>query len=126
MENQTDLEIGIGDKEVVTLQPQKVQIQEAKVSEVGEKKHKIIVLICKHPEQEEPIKISKVKYVKGDKVNLSSLWLTKDSDGKIQKDSPLAILLGFAKANNIKDLQGKEFDTVRESKDSGYLALKVY
>ena len=125
-ESTKDLEIGIGTKESISLTPKRVQVKKAEVTEVGEKKNKIVYLDCKHPDKDETIRISKVKYEKAGKLQVSSLWLNIDEDGKLRKGSAIAILLTTAGVENIKALEGKEFDTVRESEDSNYLALKAY
>jgi len=125
-ESTNDLEIGIGNKETISLEPKKVQVKKAEIEEVGEKKNKIVYLHCKHPDKDETIKISKVKYEKAGKLQVSSLWVNKDEDDKLRKGSAVAVLLDSAKVDNIKSLEGKEFDTVKESEDSNYLALKAY
>ena len=127
MENNTnDLEIGIGTKETISLEPKKVSVQKVGIEQVGEKKNEIVYLHCKHPDKDETIKISNVKYEKAGKLQVSSLWVNKDEDGNLRKGSAVAILLTSSGAENIKSLEGKEFDTIRESEDSNYLALKAY
>ena len=45
--------------------------------EVGKK----LTLICKHPDREEPIKISEMTFVAGKIVKTSTMWINIDEDG---------------------------------------------
>lgn len=126
MEETSELEIGIGDKEVEVLKPAKVKVVEVSTDEVtfGTKKNKKVILSCKHPDRDEPIAISKVKIARKDKLTTSGLWLTLDEDKKIQKNSSLAMFLVFANVQNLKELKEKEFDAIAD--DDGYLVIKSY
>jgi|TARA_R100000750_G_scaffold57858_1_gene45140 hypothetical protein len=124
METQNDLEIGIGTKEATALKPAKVTVVSAIVEEVGEKKNKKVVFLVKHPEKADPIKISSVKYLKGNQVVTSGTWLNMDEDGLIRKGSALALVLEKVFAKKISDLVAKEFDTDVDEKN--YLCIKVY
>jgi len=127
IETGNDMEIGVGTKESVALEPKNVLIQQAKIEEVKNKENKRIGdkvnLICKHPDKEEPITISSVKYEKGDQIKASGIWFNKDDEGKIQKGSALAIMLEHLKCSNIKELENKEVGTTL---DKGYLCVKAY
>jgi len=65
-----------------------------------------------------------VKYEKQNSIRITGLWYKIDADGKIQKGSALAILLGFYKSDNLKALIGKELNTSLDEK--GYLCIKAY
>jgi len=86
---------------------------------IGEK----IILICKHPDREDPIEISKIKYLKGDKVVSSGLWFNLDADGLIPKQSALAEMLNRYSCYCIDELVGKELST---DLDGQYLVIKAY
>ena len=127
MENtteQTSLETGIGTKEPVSLQPAKVKIENVNIEVVGDKKNEILKCAVKHPDKDELIKISEVKYEKNSELRTSALWVNKDDDGLIYKGSALATLLEFTGAKTPKDLEGKELDTVLD--DRSFLAFKAY
>jgi len=123
MESQEELEKGIGNIEPEILKPAKVKIVKVELKEI--KKMKKLVCSVKHPNREETIDISRVKYIgKGDKVSTVGLWYMEDSEGNIQKGTALAEFLIFNVAKNIKQLEGKEIETIAE--DSGYLCFKSY
>lgn len=128
METQEDLEITIGTKENVALKPMKVKIEKIEIESQKDKNGKVIgdkvVCSCKHPDKEELIKISTVKYEKKNKINVTGTWFNKDEDGLIKKGSALAILLQYLGAMNIRALEGREVDTSTD--DNGYLCLKAY
>lgn len=127
-ETQTKLDKKVGDKELQVLKPAKVLIAGVKLDPktVKGKTKDIVKIICKHPEREEPIEISKVKLVKGNTVKVSGLWYDEDEDGNIQKGSAIAELLNYCEAGSLRELEGHEVDTAKESDSSNYLVLKVY
>ena len=124
METQNELEMEIGTKESVSLKPAKVTVREATIETVGEKGNKKVVLSVKHPDKEELIHISQLKYVKGNQIVESGTWLNLDEDKKIRMGSALAVLMEKFKAKTINGLVGQEIETVLDSKN--YLCLKVY
>jgi len=124
METQTDLELGIGTKEMEKLKPQIVKIVKVRVEEVGDKKNEKLVCSSKHPSKEEPIDISSIRYLKNDKVTTTGLWINKDEDGMIRKGSALAVLMTTLQADILKQLEGKEVATIQD--ENGYLCFKVY
>ena len=125
MEEQNELEMGIGTKEAVTLKPAKVKIVSVRIEEVGEKKNKKLVCTCKHPDREETIDISSVKFEgKGNKLVVIGLWINKDEDDLIRKGSALAIFMNHIAAQTPKDIAGRECDTTED--DKGYLCIKAY
>ncbi len=86
----------------------------------------LIEIICKHPDKEESIKLTKIKQLRSDQIIITSLFVNVDSDKKFMKDSGIAALLKFAKVKTLKELEGKQLDTLKESENSKYLALKCY
>lgn len=85
--------------------------------------HKL-VLICKHPDKEETIKISEIKFISGESIKTSTIWINVDDDGNIQKGSTVALLLEKANVAIINDLPGKTLATELDS--NKFLAIKAY
>jgi len=123
-ETQNELDLAVGTKEAVSLKPAKVKIVNTQIVEVGEKGNKKVVCTVKHPDKEETVDISSVKYEKNQKLQVTGLWFNLDEDGLVRKGSALAILMGTLNAETIKDLNEKEVDTTGD--DKGYLCLKAY
>lgn len=86
----------------------------------------LVQIICKHPEKEEPIFISKIKTAIDEKVITKTLWEQLDEEENIQKGSAIDNLLEFTESDCLVDLEGKELDTIVESKDSQFLCLKLF
>ncbi len=126
METQEKLEKEVGTKEPEILKPEKVKVEKVDLAEVkfGSQTREKLVCSVKHPNKEELIDISKIKYQKKDKLQTSGLWYKEDEDGLIQKGTALAELLNFTGSKNIKELVGKEIDTVAD--EEGYLCFKAY
>lgn len=123
-ETQNELNLGIGTKELTTLKPARVKIESVKIEAVGDKGNKKVVCLCKHPEKEEPINISAVKFEKKDKLEFVGLWVNRDEDKLVRKGSALAVLMNFLNAKTIIELEQKEIDTIEDEK--GYLCFKAY
>lgn len=126
-EKQDKLKIGIGTKEMVSLKPAKVKIVKVDIIDVKPENPKIsdkVSVEVKHPDKEEPIHLSSLKYLKGDKIAEAGLWVSLDDDGLIRKGSTLAIFLESAGATTLEELKDKEVETV-EGK-SGFLCFKAY
>lgn len=121
---QEELEKGIGTKEAETLEPTKVKIENIEIEEVGEKKNKKAVFEVKHPDREETIKISKIKYERNKRLRIVGSWYSLDEDELIQKGSALAVLMNKLKAKTLKDMIGREPET--DVDDDGYLCIKAY
>jgi hypothetical protein len=83
-----------------------------------------LVLICKHPDREEPVKISEAVTIVGKSVKTSTLWVNIDEDGNIQKGSMVALLLDKFQVATINDLEGKTVPT--ELDENKFLAIKAY
>lgn len=131
METQEALKLGIGNKAPVTLQPKPVKVTGVRIDpksnkESGKEVGKIVVLICKHPDREEPLEITKMKTLKNDKAKVTGIWLNLDEDEKIQLGSPVAILLQSANVSTLDELAGKTLPTVAQSDTISYLCIKAY
>ena len=122
------LNVGIGDKEIVSLAAKPVKILTVSVEEQKNKAGKVVgdkvVCMCKHPDKEEAIAISSVEFMKKKQIKSSGTWFNLDSDDKIQKGSALSSLLVKLDAASIKAMEGKEAETVID--DKGYLAFRTY
>lgn len=88
--------------------------------EIGKK----LVIICKHPDRDEPVNISSMTFIAGKSVKTSTMWINVDEDGNIEKGSSLAILLQRYNKSTIKELEGTELIT--ELDESKFLAIKCY
>lgn len=124
VETNEELKLGIGNEEAVTLKPAIVKITDISIEEVGAKKSKKVICSVKHPDNPEPIKISGMKYENKGKLEISGLWINKDSRGLIRKGSALAILMNTLGVQQIGLLAGKDIPTIQDEK--GYLVFKVY
>jgi hypothetical protein len=124
------LKIGISKEEAkIALKPARVKIVGGKVEEVGAKKTSKLILLCKHPDKEEPISISAVKYEnRTGKLEVSGLWMYKNKEtGKLdepRKGSQVAALMQVTNVASLDQLTGKEVDTLLG--DDGYLCIKAY
>lgn len=119
-----ELEIGIGTKEIENLKPATVRIVNVNIEEVGKKGNKKLVCSCKHPDREEEINLSAVKYNQKDKLVTSGLWLNKDEDDLIRKGSALANFMENVSVTTLLELVTKEVPTTTDEK--GYLCFKAY
>lgn len=119
-----ELQTGIGTQEAVTLKPLAVIIKEITIEEVGDKKAKKIVCTCEHPDSDNPIKISQIKWENKGKLEVTGLWFNKDSEGLIRKGSALAVFLSQMNAKNPSELVNKTCNTILDEK--GYLSFKGY
>ncbi len=88
--------------------------------------NELVQIHCKHPDKDDPIKLTQVKRVNGDKMINTSLFVARDDDGKFMKDSGIATLLHFKQVSTLTALKGLKIDTVKESETSKYMALKCY
>jgi len=125
---QNDLDtIGVGTKEKQSLTPKPVKVISHKINPVSDRDGKEVgdklVLVCKHPEREDPIELSKVTYLKGKQVTSSGLWVHQDEDGLIPKNSALATAMNKYGCASIKEFDGKEIQT---DIDGSYLVIKAY
>jgi len=86
----------------------------------------LLQFMVKHPEKDELIVISKVKYIDGDKAVSKGFWIQLDNEGNFFKGSAVDIVLKKLGCSTLEETYGKDIDTVTESKDSPYLCLKGY
>lgn len=131
MDTQEILNTEIGTEEFTSLKPAKVKIEAVRVEEVfsGTNKEKKVgdklVCVIKHPDAKDLTELSSVKYeAKGGKLKTSGLWITKDSEGKLQKGSALTSFLFHHNAKKMNELIGKECDTTLD--ENNYLCFKIY
>ena len=125
MVEQNELKTRIGTEEAVTLKPGIVKIVEVKVEELGTNKSKKVICMCKHPDADDPIQISAIKYEKKEKLVTVGLWVNKDKEDFIQKNSALAAFMNFCDVATPEELKGKELKTITDD-NSGYLVFKGY
>jgi hypothetical protein len=131
METQIDYsKIGVGTKENQKLKPAKVKILGVKIQTEKKDgttlKSPIAHILCKHPDREETVELTKIKFEKNGKLEVVTLWVSMDDEGKFSKSSALAELLRFTKSETLSDLTGKEVDTMEQSKEDTYLCIKAY
>jgi hypothetical protein len=124
MQEQEILNTETGEKEAEALKPKRVKIVKVEIQEVGDKKNKKLVCAVKHPDRDETIQISSVKYESKGKLQVTGLWVNLDEDSKIRKGSALAIFTSISGVKVPKELEGKEVDTTEDEK--GYLCFKAY
>lgn len=125
---------GIGEKESKRiLQPKPVIVMGRSVEKIigkptgknaGKEVGKKLVLLVKHPDKEEIVKISQIVLIVGKSVKTSTLWVSIDEDGKIQKGSEIAILIELHKVKTIDELVGLTLQT--ELDENKFLAIKGY
>ena len=124
MEEQDILNLETGTKESINLTPKEVNIVKVTIREVGDKKIQKAVFSVKHPDKEEPIEISSIKWENKGKLDVSGSWVNLDEDKKLRKGSALAVTLAVKDAKTLKELEGQNFQTAED--DKGYLCLKAY
>jgi|PlaIllAssembly_1097288.scaffolds.fasta_scaffold00014_51 hypothetical protein len=124
---------GIGNKEQKSLEAKPVVVQGKIVEPVlgkaggknaGKEVGKKLVLICKHPDRQEPVSIASIVIVSGKTIKNSTLWVNLDEEGNLQKGSPIAILLQKYGASTLNELDGKVLQT--EVDESKFLTIKGY
>lgn len=125
---------GIGNKEGSKSLDAKPVVVQGKVAEpvmgkagsknAGKEVGKKLSLVCKHPDKEEPIKISSMVFISGKTVKSSTMWINLDEDGNIQKGSTVAMLLQKYQLPNVNAIEGKTLET--ELDENKFLAIKAY
>ena len=132
MEAQEILEKQVGnvDEPTTTVKPAKVKIAivviKTKDKDGNVMKTPLVQFMIKHPDKEELLVISKVKFVDGDKAISKGFWIQLDDEGKVFKGSGIDLILKVLGCKTLAETYGREIDTVEESKDSPYLCLKAY
>lgn len=123
-----ELKIGIGTEEQQQLKPVVVKVVAVNVEEVTTKDKKVskkVVCMARHPDREDSVSISGVKYErKGGKLAVTGTWLNLDSKGLIQKGSALAALMIKLDIATPQGLLDKEIETTTD--EQGYLVFKAY
>lgn len=130
MENYLEKKVGNIDKPKNALEPKVVtilgSILQDKTKDDKPMKVPLVNLMVKHPDKEDPVKISKIKSLIKDKVVVRTLWLVTDEKENIQKDSAVADIIKHFKVESLKELEGKVVDTVEESDESSFLCIKMF
>lgn len=124
METHEILNLETGTKESTALKPATVKIVNITIEEVGEKKNQKVVFSVKHPDKEELINISSVKYEFKGSLKVTGTWVNLDEDKKLRKGSALANLISFSGVSKLEELKDKDIGTAEDEK--GYLCLKAY
>lgn len=88
--------------------------------------NQLVQIHCKHPDQNDLIKLTQIQRIRGKDVINTALFVNVDDDRKFMKDSGIATLLSFNNVSTLKELEGLTMDTVKESETSKYMALKCY
>jgi hypothetical protein len=109
-----------------TLKPARVVIRKVRIETVGEgnKANDKAVFSVKHPDRDDLVEISSVKYERKGNLKVSGLWYKEDEDSLISKSTALAVLLQFLKVDCLLDAVDKEIMTAEDEK--GYLCFKAY
>lgn len=135
MENNEEtniLDTKTGNKDVPknTVGPAKVKITSVYIKEKNQEgktmKTPLAQFMVKHPDKDELIAISKVKYIDGDKAVTKGFWVQRDEYGEFYKGSTIDLILTKLGCETLAGTYGMEIDTVEESKDIPYLCLKAY
>jgi hypothetical protein len=124
MAEQKELETGIGDEEAIALKPAVVRIEDVKVEPVGEKKLLKAIFYSKHPDSQDLIPISGVKYESKGKLQITGTFYNKDKKDMIRKGSALAVFMQTFGCETLLEFKGKEIPTIQDEK--GYLVFKAY
>lgn len=126
----SELDKPIGNKEQPKLTAGSVVVESVEVVAKGEgkKKFKIVEFTVKHPDKEEPIKLSnlKLKKVQGNNETITKdgVWYREDSDGNIDMRCNAALILKFYNKQTLKQFEHTLITT--ELDNSGYLVIKAY
>lgn len=129
METQDILKAKIGTKENAKLKPAKVKILgveiQTKTKEGNVMKSPLLHILCQHPDRQDALKLSKVKFERNGKLEAVSLWVNLE-DGEFPKSSAVSELLRFLKVDSLENVAGKEIEAIEQSKEDTYLCLKAY
>ena len=118
-----DTEVGTRDNKKA-LAPAIVKVLEWEIKEGNEDISPIVEFLCLHPESDKPIRLSRIKFEKNKKIISTGLWVKKDTENKISKNSALGYFMKFNNCNVLNDFKGKELQTVRD--DNEFLVFKTY
>lgn len=113
-----------------TVQPAKVTIASVVIKEKDKEgvvmKTPLAQFMVKHPDKEELLSISKLKFLDGNNLKVVGFWVQTDKEGNFFKGSSIDRILELLGCETLADTYGKEIDTVTESDSSPYLCLKAY
>ena len=121
---------GIGTKEKSTLKPAVVKIAgidfQVETKDGKKMDSPLARITVKHPESEDTIVITKVKFEKNGKLIVVGIWCNLDEDGNFQKGSSVSAIMKHLGVEKLADAIGKEIATVEQSETDHYLCLKAY
>ena len=130
METHELLKTEIGTKETTILNPSKVKIVsveiQTKTKDGKEMDTPLVHFNCKHPDREDLISLSKVKFERNGKLEVVGLWAQLDEDNKFKKSSAVSAVMNFLSVSTLEEVYGKEIETTKQSEDNTYLCLKAY
>ena len=130
METHELLKTEIGTKETTVLNPAKVKIVsveiQTKTKDGKEMDTPLVHFNCKHPDREDLISLSKVKFERNGKLEVVGLWAQLDEDNKFKKSSAVSAVMNFLSVSTLEEVYGKEIETTKQSEDNTYLCLKAY
>lgn len=143
MEPDTENKPDVANKKVGNIEPKKntleakeveiIAIQEQTEKPIKEGQDKaekmkkpLVNVMCKHPDKEELIRISKIKVEDNNKIFTKSLWVVEDEEGNFQKGSAIDDFLKFMGKDCFADCYNIKIKTIVESDDSPFLCLKAY
>lgn len=132
MNNEDILSKKVGQNEVPrnTIEPARVKIVQVVImdkTKAGKKMSMpILQFFVKHPDKEEPLAITKMKILEGNKLNVRGFWVQVDKEGNFYQNSTIDEIMKFLKIEKLSDASGLEIDTVLESNENPYLCLKAY
>ena len=106
------------------IEPIKYKADNPDPKKAGKEIGKKLVLLCKHPDREELVRISGMKIIAGKTVKETTIWVKLDEDGMIEKGSHMALLLDKYGCKTLNELDGKTLLT--EPDEVGYLIIKCY
>lgn len=124
MEYESLINKKIGTIDIEKLKPKPVNVYSMEIKEIGAEKRKILSILCKHPDEEFPIQISKAKILDRKIIKDYGLWLSLDENNEFKKNSTIAKLMNHVGIITLKELMGKTLDTAED--DRGYLVFKLY
>lgn len=122
------METPVGSIERPKLEPKDCVVKAVEMKEgigKGGKPYQKLILHLQHPDKADYLNVSDAKVERrGGILKVVALFVNLDAEKKIEKGSPVAVLLSFYGVPNINALVGK---TVRMTTDEkGYLAVKAY
>lgn len=130
MEIQNLLKTKIGTIETKKLKPAKVKILGVEFQDKKKDgtimKSALANILVKHPDKEEHIKISKIKCIRNEKIEIITLWVNLDENKQLEKSSAISDLLRFLNIESLEQIVGKEIEAIEQSKEDTYLCLKAY